>query len=44
MNISRARDFDRLALHMAGMSIGEHREGRSRGAPIYEEEKKKMYC
>ena len=26
---------------MAGMSIGEHREGRSRGAPIYAEEKKK---
>lgn len=37
MSIPRGRGLDKLAPHMAGMSIGEHREGRSRGPPIHDE-------
>jgi hypothetical protein len=37
MSIPRGRGLDKLAPHMAAMSIGEHREGRSRGAPIRDE-------
>ncbi|CAF2691791.1 unnamed protein product [Rotaria sp. Silwood2] len=37
ISISRGRGLDKLALHLAEMSIGEHYEGRSRGAPIHEE-------
>ncbi|CAF4939430.1 unnamed protein product, partial [Rotaria sp. Silwood2] len=37
ISISRGRGLDKLALYLAEMSIGEHYEGRSRGAPIHEE-------
>jgi hypothetical protein len=42
MSIPRGRGLDKLAPHMAGMSIGEHREGRSRGAPIHEEAQRRI--
>jgi aubergine-like protein len=42
MSIPRGRGLDKLAPHMAGMSIGEHREGRSRGAPIHDESQRRI--
>ncbi|CAF0730721.1 unnamed protein product [Adineta steineri] len=41
MSIPRGRGLDKLAPHMAGMSIGEHREGRSRGPPIHDESQRR---
>jgi hypothetical protein len=42
MSIPRGRGLDKLAPHMAGMSIGEHREGRSRGPPIHDESQRRI--
>ncbi|CAF4441385.1 unnamed protein product [Rotaria sp. Silwood2] len=42
MSIPRGRGLDKLAPHMAGMSIGEHREGRSRGPPIHDESQRRV--
>ncbi|CAF2228788.1 unnamed protein product [Rotaria magnacalcarata] len=41
MSIPRGRGLDKLAPHMAGMSIGEHREGRSRGPPIHDDSQRR---
>jgi len=41
MSVPRGRGLDKLAPHMAGMSIGEHREGRSRGPPIHDESQRR---
>lgn len=42
MSIPRGRGLDKLAPHMAGLAIGEHREGRSRGPPIHDESQSRM--
>lgn len=34
MSIPRGRGLEKLAPHMAGLSLGEHREGRSRGSAM----------
>lgn len=41
MSIPRGRGLDKLAPHMAGMSISEHREGRSRGPPIHDDSQRR---
>ena len=41
MSIPRGRGLDKLAPQLAGMSIGEHREGRSRGPPIHDESQRR---
>ena len=42
MSIPRGRGLDKLVPHMAGMAIGEHREGRSRGPPTHDESQSRM--
>ena len=42
MSIPRGRGLDKLVPHMAGMSLGEGREGRSRGAAMQEDPRSRM--
>lgn len=42
MSIPRGRGLDKLVPHMAGMSLGEHREGRSRGSALQEDTRSRM--
>ena len=42
MSIPRGRGLDKLVPHMGGMSLGEHREGRSRGSAMQDESHSRM--
>lgn len=42
MSIPRGRGLDKLVPHMAGMSIGEAREGRSRGSAMQEDSRSRI--